>query len=89
MAVASAAPNLSTKPHTLASRLTPDRLTFIDLFAGIGGFRLGLERLGWRCQFSCEWDRYCQRTYQMWFGQIPVGDIREVAPTTLVICFFV
>lgn len=51
---------------------------FIDLFAGIGGLRLGLEAVGGRCVFSCEWDRYCQRTYREWFGETPVGDIVEV-----------
>jgi hypothetical protein len=52
--------------------------TFIDLFAGIGGLRLGLERVGGRCVFSCEWDRYAQKTYKAWFGEVPHGDIREL-----------
>jgi DNA (cytosine-5)-methyltransferase 1 len=52
--------------------------TFIDLFAGIGGFRLGLQRLGGRCVFSCEWDRFSAKTYEAWFGEPPVGDINEV-----------
>ena len=51
---------------------------FIDLFAGIGGFRIALEKLGGECVFSCEWDRYSQRTYHSWFGEIPTGDIRDV-----------
>ncbi len=54
--------------------------TFIDLFAGIGGFRIALERLGGRSAFSCEWDKYAQRTYHEWFGETPVGDIRDIAP---------
>ena len=54
--------------------------TFIDLFAGIGGFRIGLERVGGRCLFSCEWDKYCQRTYLEWFGEVPEGDIKEINP---------
>src|SRR5688572_16309521 len=41
---------------------------FIDLFAGIGGLRLGLESVGGRCVFSSEWDRYSQKTYKAWFG---------------------
>jgi len=52
--------------------------TFIDLFAGIGGFRLGLQRLGGRCVFSCEWDRYSAKTYEAWFGESPAGDINHV-----------
>lgn len=54
------------------------RFTFIDLFAGIGGFRLALEKLGGECRFSCEWDKYSRKTYEAWFGEVPHGDIREL-----------
>lgn len=54
--------------------------TFIDLFAGIGGFRLGLERAGGRSVFSSEWDKYAQKTYKAWFNEIPAGDIRNIDP---------
>lgn len=57
--------------------------TFIDLFAGIGGLRIGLERVGGRCIFSSEWDKYAQKTYKKWFGEMPVGDIREVLPSDI------
>jgi DNA (cytosine-5)-methyltransferase 1 len=49
--------------------------TFIDLFAGIGGFRLALEDLGGRCVFSSEWDKYAQITYEVNHGEKPYGDI--------------
>ena len=52
--------------------------SFIDLFAGIGGFRLGLEKLGGKCVFSCEWDKYSRRTYEAWYGEVPFGDIRSL-----------
>lgn len=52
--------------------------TFIDFFAGIGGIRLPFQELGGRCVFSCEWDKFAQKTYRMNFGEAPVGDIREV-----------
>src|SRR3990167_8528015 len=37
---------------------------FADLFAGIGGFRIALERLGGECVFTSEWDKYAQKTYK-------------------------
>lgn len=54
--------------------------TFIDLFAGIGGMRLGFEAVGGRCVYTSEWDMYCQRTYQRNFGEHEriQGDIREI-----------
>ncbi len=54
--------------------------TFIDLFAGIGGFRIALEKSGGNCVFSSEWDRYSQQTYRSWFGDTPKGDIRQIKP---------
>lgn len=56
---------------------------FIDIFAGIGGFRIALEKLGGQCVFSSEWDRFSQKTYSSWFGELPVGDIREVNPASI------
>ncbi|MDU7114185.1 MAG: DNA cytosine methyltransferase [Peptoniphilus harei] len=52
--------------------------TFIDLFAGIGGFRIALESFGAQCVYSNEWDKYAQETYKMNFGDIPEGDITQV-----------
>lgn len=53
--------------------------TFIDLFAGIGGFRMALQRLGGKCVFSSEWDKYAQKTYRANYGDIPFGDITNPA----------
>lgn len=50
--------------------------TFIDLFAGIGGFRIAFQSLGGKCVFSSEWDRHAQQTYRRNFGEVPFGDIR-------------
>jgi len=55
-----------------------DGFTFIDLFAGIGGMRLAFEANGGECVFSSEWDKYCQKTYFENFGELPIGDIRQV-----------
>ena len=52
--------------------------TFIDLFAGIGGTRLGFEAVGGKCVWSCEWDKHAQATYETNFGEVPAGDITEV-----------
>jgi DNA (cytosine-5)-methyltransferase 1 len=58
----------------------PKTFTFIDVFAGIGGFRIGLEKLGGKCLFSCEWDPFSRKTYEAWFGEVPFGDIRTLDP---------
>ena len=64
--------------------------TFIDLFAGIGGFRIAFQRAGGKCVFSSEWDKYAQKTYEANYGEIPYGDIRmipkEQIPTHDVLC---
>lgn len=52
--------------------------TFIDLFAGIGGTRLGFERAGGKCVFSSEWDKDAQKTYAANFGEVPAGDITKI-----------
>ncbi|MDU5226551.1 MAG: DNA cytosine methyltransferase, partial [Streptococcus sp.] len=51
------------------------KFTFIDLFAGIGGFRLALESLGGECVFSSEIDKFAAETYYNNFGDYPNGDI--------------
>ncbi|MEW5922375.1 MAG: DNA cytosine methyltransferase [Candidatus Zixiibacteriota bacterium] len=58
--------------------MSKKKYTFIDLFAGIGGIRLALERAGGTCVFSSEWDESCQDTYEANFGDRPVGDIMKV-----------
>lgn len=57
--------------------------TFIDLFAGLGGFRLALESLGAKCVYSNEWDVPAQKVYQANFGDIPEGDITKVDEKTI------
>lgn len=51
---------------------------FIDLFAGIGGFRLAAQRNNGKCVFSSEWDKFAQRTYEFNFGELPFGDITKI-----------
>ncbi|ASU36533.1 DNA (cytosine-5-)-methyltransferase [Mucilaginibacter xinganensis] len=54
-----------------------EKFTFIDLFAGIGGFRLALQNLGGLCLYSSEYDKYAQKTYLANFGETPFGDITK------------
>lgn len=58
---------------------TPENYTFkfIDLFAGIGGFRIALQNVGGKCIFTSEWDENAKITYQANFGEVPFGDITK------------
>ena len=53
------------------------KFTFIDLFAGIGGFRIAMQLQGGKCVFSSEWNAYAQKTYFVNFGEMPFGDITK------------
>lgn len=55
----------------------PSHFTFIDLFAGMGGFRLAMQVQGGKCVFSSEWNKYAQKTYFANFGEMPFGDITK------------
>lgn len=60
----------------------PEDFRFIDLFAGIGGLRIGFERAGGRCVFTSEWNKFSQQTYAENFeedGHALNGDITKVA----------
>jgi DNA (cytosine-5)-methyltransferase 1 len=62
---------------------SPGEVTFIDLFAGIGGTRMGLEKSGMKCVFSSEWDAHAQEMYRANFGETPFGDITQIDPRTI------
>lgn len=55
----------------------------IDLFAGIGGIRLGFEEFGCKNVFSSEWDKYAQDMYEANFGEKPFGDINDIDPNDI------
>ena len=79
-------------PHTVLTNLqtlkTATRpykglcaFTFVDLFAGIGGIRLGFESVGGKCVFTSEWDSFAQQTYNANFGEDHqiYGDITQIS----------
>ncbi len=57
--------------------------TFIDLFAGIGGFRIPLQELKGKCVFTSEFNPYAQKTYELNFGEVPSGDITKLDLNTI------
>jgi DNA (cytosine-5)-methyltransferase 1 len=65
--------------NRLSSAASAAGFRFIDLFAGIGGLRIGFESIGGRCVFTSEWDAKCQETYALNFPDkhVIAGDIRE------------
>jgi DNA (cytosine-5)-methyltransferase 1 len=67
-----------------------EKLNFIDLFCGIGGFRIAFERAGCSCVWSSDWDKYSRSTYEANFGHLPYGDIHSIAisdiPTHNILC---
>jgi DNA (cytosine-5)-methyltransferase 1 len=83
--------NHSRAPELFDPEFLKERITvppcipfkFIDLFAGIGGMRIGLERVGGQCVFTSEWDKYSQKTYKAWFGDLPAGDITKIDPHSI------
>ena len=68
----------ATRYHRKGDPVSEKPIRFIDLFCGIGGFRLAFERNGGECVFSSDWDKYSQKTYAANFGETPVGDITKV-----------
>lgn len=56
---------------------------FIDLFAGIGGFRKGFEDAGFKCVFTSEMNLQCQQVYEINFGEKPFGDITKINPSDI------
>lgn len=58
-------------------------MRFIDLFAGIGGFRTGFQNLGYECVFSCEIGKACQDVYYDNFNEVPFSDIKQLEPNDI------
>jgi DNA (cytosine-5)-methyltransferase 1 len=77
-------------PPSANGEAARQKFRFIDLFCGIGGFRIAFERAGAKWVFSSDWDKHSQVTYEANFGEKPHGDIHEVAvadiPTHDILC---
>ncbi|NJN33016.1 MAG: DNA cytosine methyltransferase [Saprospiraceae bacterium] len=76
-------PTYSVQPEILFDKIpfpSPKnpKFKFIDLFAGIGGFRIAAQNLGGECVFSSEIDANAQKTYNINFGELPHGDITKI-----------
>ena len=56
------------------------KVTFIDLFCGIGSFHYSFKPLGWKCIMSCDIDKAVRETYKTNYGMVPLGDITEIEP---------
>ena len=61
-------------------REMPAQFSFVDLFAGIGGMRLGFEAIGGQCIFTCEWNKHSQQTHRANFGDEEFQDAQEYLP---------
>lgn len=70
--------NFPTEPLFKNSSIEECRFKQIDLFAGIGGIRQAFQMHGGYNVYSSEWDKFCQTTYRINYGEIPDGDITAV-----------
>lgn len=67
--------------RSASGREVPSKFSFVDIFAGIGGMRIGFEAIGGECLFTCEWNKYSQQTYRANFGDEEIaGDVRQLSP---------
>ena len=89
----SAASRILQTPQEEETQMEKPKFTFIDLFAGIGGFHLGMKINGGKCVFANEWDKYSAQTYRAWTGckVLTTTDIRELdykseIPTHDILC---
>ncbi len=70
--------SVAASGYTVKDAVDSYQLTFIDLFAGIGGIRKGFEDADTKCVFSSEWDKFAAKTYEANYGEVPFGDITKI-----------
>ena len=73
----------SQKECVTRNDFTRDSFTYVELFAGMGGFRVALDRLGGTCVFASELDRFCVKNYLQNFGDRPAGDITRISSSKI------
>jgi DNA (cytosine-5)-methyltransferase 1 len=73
----------ATEPCSKAAPVSQEHFTYIELFAGIGGYRAALDHMGGKCVFASELNEASRSTYQAAFGEMPHGDITEVEATDI------
>ncbi len=76
-------PSKNLTAPTLSPNNKWKHFTFVDLFAGIGGIRIGFESVGGKCVFSSEFDEDACKTYQANFGEHPSGDITKIQSSNI------
>lgn len=69
---------IAARSKLKAERKVLEGPRFIDLFCGIGGFRIAFEKAGGQCVFSSDHDKFSQQTYKANFGEMPHGDINSI-----------
>ena len=86
-------PSLFKHQNILLNNSSRLPFKFIDLFAGIGGFRSAMTSLGGECVFSNEWDKYAAKTYQAWYRDVGINttdinelDIKKEIPDHDILC---
>lgn len=70
---------MARKSYSKHNRSVDIPYLFIDLFCGIGGFRLAFQRAGGKCVWSSDWDKFARKTYEDNFNELPHGDIHSIA----------
>jgi DNA (cytosine-5)-methyltransferase 1 len=74
---------IKSKNSLYKKYVASNKLKFIDLFAGIGGFHLAFKEHGSKCVFSAEWDKFASKTYAFNYGLEPAGDITLINETSI------
>ena len=82
------APKEFNKINNIVLEPEMPKFTFIDLFAGIGGFRIAMQSVGGQCVFSSEWDEAAKETYFDNYGEVPFGDITKPETKALIPKYF-